>query len=438
MNHEMHTHLPLFLLFALLSPAIAKTLPYSDPDNKGGWTLNAAVSDEFDGESLDLDKWFVLGLDGNYYGEWKGRAPSQFSPANVRTSGGTLIITSKWEPDFKFSDTTCSNGLKYGVKAPITTGSIISKAKFKYGYMETRCKAADGPISSSFWTTGAGGEMDVFEHFGNSPKNPHAAFRYHTSFHDWRKGSPTFGKRIWTNDHRLDFRVADAFHIYGLEWDENFVKIFVDGRLVKCASKAEIGDKWVLANEQKIWIDSETFEWESNADTLKREDFGDGREFIVDYCRIWQRQGPGTIEAPRVNLITNPGFESGMESWTGTAAISQDGRSAPSSARMTRADAFEQTVIVKPSTTYIVSAWVKSTAANAAKVWLNCDLGVKGFGKDEITTKFILPGSYLERSIQFTTGPETTAAVIFFNNDTKSGPIAVDDVALVEAPSFAR
>ena len=54
--------------------------------------------------------------------------------------------------------------LKYGVTAPITTGSIISKAKFKYGYMETRCKAADGPVSSSFWTTGLGGEMDVFEH----------------------------------------------------------------------------------------------------------------------------------------------------------------------------------------------------------------------------------------------------------------------------------
>ena len=256
--------------------------------------------------------------------------------------------------------------------------------------------------------------MDVFEHFGKSPKNPHSAYRYHTSFHDWRKGSPTIGKRIWTNDHKLDFRVADDFHIYGLEWDENFVKIYVDGRMVKCATKVEIGDKWVVSHEQKIWIDSETFEWETDASTLKPEDFGDGLEFIVDYCRVWQRQGPGTVGERRVNLIANPGFESGMESWTGTATISQDGKSAPSSARMTRGDAIQQTVSVKPNTTYIVSAWVKTTAANAANIWLNCDLGVKDFGKEQTTTKFIFPVPYHEQSIQFTTGPDATSASDLF------------------------
>ncbi len=104
---------------------------------------------------------------------------------------------------------------------------------------------------------------------------------------------------------------------------------------------------------------------------------------------------------------------------------------------MTRGEAIQQTVRVKPSTTYIVSAWVKAATANAANIWLNCDLGVKDFGKEQTTTKFIFPVPYHEQSIQFTTGPDATSAVIFFTNDTKSGPIAVDDFALVEAPSPA-
>lgn len=437
MKHKITRPLLLCALFAPLLAAVAAPLPYSDPNNTGGWTLNPSVSDEFNGTSLDLDKWLNLGLDGDYHGEWKGRAPSQFNPANVSVKGGNLILTSKWEPEFKFSDSKFSNGQTYGKPAPITTASIISKAKFKYGYMEMRCKAADGPVSSSFWTTGLGGEMDVFEHYGNSPGKPESATRLQSSFHDWRQGSPTYGKRIWTNDHQLDFRVASGFHIYGFEWDENYVKIFVDGRLVNCVTKAEMGDKWVAVNEQKVWIDSETFEWENNAATLKPEDFGKGLEFIVDYCRIWQRTGTGKASEARANLMANPGFEAGMKSWTGTAAISQNGRSGPASALLRINTAIEQIVTVKPNTTYIASAWVKSAVADNLKLWLNCSLGVKDYGKAPATAKFIF-GYLHQKSLQFTTGPDTTNAVIFFSNITKSGPVVVDDFELVEAPSLAK
>jgi len=53
---------------------------------------------------------------------------------------------------------------------------------------------------SKWINLGQDGEIDVFEHFGENSDNPNSAYRYHTSFHDWRKGSPTFGKRIWEND----------------------------------------------------------------------------------------------------------------------------------------------------------------------------------------------------------------------------------------------
>ena len=192
-----------FLLLASLTvtSAFAKPLPLSDPNNAGEWALVESVSDEFNGNSLDL------------------------------------TIASKWDPNFKFSDTPLK-GVSYGKAAPVTSGSIVSKAQFKHGYLEMRCKAAFGPVSSSFWSTGVGGEIDVFEHFGNNPTTPNSAYRYHASFHDWRKGASTFGKRIWDNAHRLGFKVVDDFHTCGLEWDANSLRIYIDGRLINSGTRS--------------------------------------------------------------------------------------------------------------------------------------------------------------------------------------------------------
>lgn len=426
---------PLFLLVFVcdLHGADAPRLPVSDPANAGGWILNEAVSDEFDGTALDSEKWLNLGLNGDYYGEWKGRAPSQFNPANVSLSGGFLSLVSKWEPGFSFADARGSNGIAYGNPAPVTTAAIITKAKFKYGYMEMRCKAADGPVSSSFWTTGIGGEIDVFEHFGHNRDKPYSDSRFHTSFHDWRKGSPTIGKRIWSNDHQLDFRVADDFHVYGLEWAETYVKIFVDGRLVNCVSKEEMGDKWVASSEQKIWIDSETFDWEVKPDALKAADFGEGQRFVVDYCRTWQNDGRSRPSEARPNLIANPSFEAGLESWTGTATISDHPRSGRGAVILAGNSKIEQIVVVKPGTTYLLSGWVKSPAADLTRVWLNSKLGVKVSGGGDHDTHFFLPQSHL-KSLQFTTGPKDTTALIFFQNLSPNVRSVVDDISLVEAP----
>ncbi|MFD2257270.1 family 16 glycosylhydrolase [Luteolibacter algae] len=430
---------PLLVLPCLsISTAMAgEILPYTDPGNDGGWKLNEKVSDEFEGDALDMEKWLNLGLDGNYHGEWKGRAPSQFNPANVSLRDGKLVIASRWDPGFEFSDSKFNNGFHYGKPAPVTTGSIISRHKFKYGYMEMRCKAADGPVSSSFWSTGPGGEIDVFEHFGANPEKPHSEKRFHTSFHDWRKGSQTFGKRIWTNDHMLDFRVADDFHIYGLEWAEDFLKIFVDGRLVNCVTKDELGDKWVATSEQKIWIDCETFDWEIKPSALKESDFDENVEFIVDYCRIWQREGEASGCEERENLVSNESFEKGMDSWSGAAEIvSGKSRAGDSSALLKKDARIEQTIKVRPNTTYMLSAWVASPAENQANVWIAGRLGANGFGKDESSTTFIFP-YYQEKSLQIKTGQDTETISVFFENKSKNGSVIVDQITLTEAPDLS-
>lgn len=423
--------LSLCLVFALSQKSIAENYPVSDPNNSGGWELIDSVSDEFNGNSLNLNKWNNLGLNDNYHGEWKGRAPSQYNPKNISVSGGYLTLTSKWDPGFNFSNAPCSNGMKYGKPAPVTTAAIITKAKFKYGYMEMRCKAADGPVSSSFWSTGKGGEIDVFEHFGKNLINPFSGSRYHCSFHDWRKNSKTFAKRVWTNDHTLDFRVADDFHVYGLDWNEKFLKIYVDGMLVKCSTRQEIGDKWVADAEQKVWIDSETFDWELHPSKLKASDFGNGQKFVIDYCRIWQSKKSGVTCKPRKNLIRNPSFESSYPPWKGTVEIFGDSQSGSKAAVHKVPQFLEQTVDVKPNTTYVLSAWAKSPETNEKNLWFNAFLGVRGQGIEERKTRFFFP-YYHEKSLQFTTGPHTKSVFVYFTNKPHGKTAVVDNIKLVQ------
>lgn len=421
-----------FLLSVAPGLALGETLPLSDQKDVGGWSLVEAVSDEFDGTSLDPAKWNNLGLDGNYHGEWKGRAPSQYNPANISLKDGFLTLETKWDPDFAFSDQPLK-GVAYGKTAPVTTAAVMTKAKFKYGYLEMRCKAASGPVSSSFWTTGTGGEIDVFEHFGGNPNNAESAYRYHASFHDWRKGSATFGKRVWTNDHRLGFKVADDFHVYGLEWGPDLLQIYIDGRLVNAVTRQEMGDQWVATGEQKIWIDSELFPWEVRPEKLKASDFNENSKFIVDYCRVWQRSEPGPGYQGRKNLFGNSSFEEGMKYWVGDGVLSKDAHVGESAVSLKKSGKIQQTVKVEPNTTYVLSAWVRCPGTNiSSNVWHHAYLNVAAYGGPKVGISYFLP-EYHRKSLEFTTGPEAKTATIFLTNQPQGTPVLVDHFELVES-----
>lgn len=413
----------------------SQVYPFTDPHNEGEWLLLPDVSDEFEGNRIDLDKWIIQGSGGQYQNGFKGRAPSQFTPGNVSIGDGFFTITSKWDPTFSFVNDSL-DGYRYGEFAPITTGAIITKARFLYGYMEIRCKVADGPISSAFWTTGTGGELDVFEHYGHHPTKENIGKKYHTSFHDWRIGSETWGKRIWTNEHILDFRVAEDFHIYGLEWDEDYIKIYADGRLVRCVTREEIGEAWVLSNPQKVWLDCETFNWHVKPENMQPDDFpGEGRKYIVDYVRLWQREktGPGCV--PMENLVVNPGFENGLDDWTKTGSaipVSDLPYEGSGAVKLNGLGAIQQVVQVKPQTVYVVSARIRMPGTNMQNIWHNAQLGVNGYGGDETSVQYFRP-EYTYQSIQFTTGESDSTATIFFRNSNAAHLAYADQFSLVEA-----
>ena len=279
--------------------------PASDPNNDGGWVLNDAISDEFEGKELDRNKWFIEGENGDYY-IWKGRAPSQFVPHNVRVKNGKLKLRTAWEPKYDFIQEEYTDGnmgtAKYGEykeqAMPVTTAAVVSKKRFLNGYMEVKSKSGNAAITAAFWGIGYEQELDVFEQMGNPKKGEKiTATSSLATAHDWSPPAkrPT---NVFQHVEHLPFRTADDFHVYGAEWGEDFLKIFIDGKEVYSMTQDEVGLDWVLNNPMEIWLDSEIFFWLGMPHKKELP-----VDFEIEYLRVWQK--------PTDNLLARQffGFE---------------------------------------------------------------------------------------------------------------------------------
>lgn len=278
------------------------SLPLSDQNNDGNWVLNQDMSDEFEASQLNQTKWLIQGTDGVYQSNFKGRAPSQFSTNNARLENGMLKLETRWEPDYNFNPTVDNNGVAY---ENITTAAVITKNEFKYGYIEVKSKAADAEITSSLWATGNNTELDFFEMFGDhkQAQKEYKEKELWWSIHDWTSAGQ--GRTTYTEYLDLGFRVAESFHVYGFDWSENGIKVYVDGVLISEASTSEINAyddvannnggnganaNYVVTKPIKIWLDQETFPWHGVPDSME-EVGGDGSiDFEIEYLRVWQKQ----------------------------------------------------------------------------------------------------------------------------------------------------
>jgi hypothetical protein len=308
----------------------AQVYPLSDQTNTGGWVLNTDVSDEFDATQLDESKWLVQGRDGVFQSNHRGRAPSQFSVNNFRLEDGKLKLETRWEPDYPFSPLTDANGVKY---ENITTAAVITKKTFLYGYLEIKCKAADAEISSTFWGTGSNTELDFFEFFGDH-RQTNKLWKDRElwwSIHDWTSAGG--GRTTYTESHDLGFRVADAFHVYGYDWSEDGLKIYIDGVLYRNVPRATINayddvalqnggngtnENYVVTKPIKLWLSQATFPWhgvpDSKEDLELNSPFGQKDDGIVDYeieyVRVWQKGNlsvnDNTYEKEKAKIYPNP------------------------------------------------------------------------------------------------------------------------------------
>lgn len=250
-------------------PIGGQVLPTSDPKNHGNWKLNAKYSDEFNGTKLDSTKWF------NYHTYWKGRQPSMFDTDNVSVKDGKLILTAKYENTKEMAEQNKKNpsGKKY---QNYTTACVQSKTKASYGYYEIKAKIADTSLTSSFWFQGKTKEIDVIECVGNSKNISKFDYIYPTNFHDFSKG--------WDKDVDDPFnwtapvRLANDYHIYGIDWQKDYIRFYFDGKLVREVKNT------IYHEDMYVFMDMETFEWHGYPDKADLP-----KDYKIEYIRAWTK-----------------------------------------------------------------------------------------------------------------------------------------------------
>ncbi|MDP9845948.1 carbohydrate binding domain-containing protein [Streptosporangium lutulentum] len=134
--------------------------------------------------------------------------------------------------------------------------------------------------------------------------------------------------------------------------------------------------------------------------------------------------------AHAANVAVNPGFENDLAGWTctatsGAAAVSSPVHGGTRALQATPAGndtaRCRQTVSVRPSSSYTLSAWVRGGYVF---------LGATGTGGTDLSTWTSSPSAYAQLSTTFTTGASTTSVTIYVNGWYGQGVYQADDVVL--------
>jgi len=252
----------------------------ADPPPGHQWKPIPELSDEFNGDHLDSSKW------DDHDPKWQGRPPALFLPSNVEVKDGMLNIAARAEeppaavnPNPKMWHT-------------FTTGFVKSKTLAKYGYFEVRAKLPPANVDAAFWFYKVDPdwhtEIDVYEIFGGNPKQDTAdRMTVHIfTTPDYHDKTKEFFKSGLI--YHAPFKFADDFHVFGLLWDADELKWFIDGKVCR-----EIKNTY---NHQAIHMcfDVETCPTWMGLPTVASLP----AIYQVDYVRSWQRLDAPPTTAP--------------------------------------------------------------------------------------------------------------------------------------------
>lgn len=236
-----------------------------------GWSL--VWHDEFDGDAIDEANWtYDLGAGG-----W-GNGEAQFytdRPENARLENGMLVIEARQE---RYEES-------YYTSARLKTQGL---QEFQYGRIEARLRVPAGRgLWPAFWMLGSNfgtvgwpdcGEIDIMEYIGREPDLILGTIH----------GPGYAGALGLSHWNRQDYDIADDFHTYAVEWDEDQITWFYDGDEYGSYALTDVGTReWVF--DQPFFIIFNlalggTLPGPIGLDTVFPA------QYLVDYVRVFQKQ----------------------------------------------------------------------------------------------------------------------------------------------------
>ena len=258
-------------------------------------------SDEFDGDELNTDNWFVE----LHRPKWVNNELQEYinSDEVIFVEDGELVIQPLKNEDENGNVTYSSGRI-----------NTYQKAAFKYGYMEARIKTPAGKgFLPAFWmlpTMGdyggwpISGEIDIMEVEGGVEDKAYGTIHYGNP-HDQNQGCYT----------RSSGKFSSDYHVFACEWLPGKITYYVDGE--EYFSTSDWYCKSVSEKEFPAPFDTPFYiilnvavggDWPGDPD----EDlvFDEKVQMRVDYVRVYQRETYDDIEVvkptPRPVELSEP------------------------------------------------------------------------------------------------------------------------------------
>ena len=216
--HEKRADIKTVTLTEALGAELIRPASIQENLSKKEWTL--VWEDNFEAGALDETSWNVVSA-----APFKNKELQTYRPDRVSVQEGCLQISSSQE------DTAYVSGA-------VTTDN---KRLFHYGKIEIKARLPSGQgIFPSFWMVPSSGallpEIDIIEFLGHAPNKI-----WHVMHFPENDTKGTCYVEVETKDN-LD----QDFHVFSLEWSEQSVKWFIDGKETYAADNNIPSEKMYL------------------------------------------------------------------------------------------------------------------------------------------------------------------------------------------------
>lgn len=239
------------ILFSIPSFSQKPYVKKGEPASHKKWGLS--FSDEFRNHStIDLN-WM----------------PQNASPEHIESSRWRENLTIRFGKLRISNKNECKGGKQW------TSGCITCRTNNGYGYYECRAKISKARgVNNSFWMSAArkpglsAFEIDFFEiHYPNV---------IHYTVIDLG-AEKTTNKISYTEIYRPDYDLSNAYHIYGVDWNENTIDFYFDGELIWSVKNT------VCNHIGPISLATAVLSWAGEInDTIN------DTRMMVDYVRYWK------------------------------------------------------------------------------------------------------------------------------------------------------